>query len=594
MKIQAVKYVLSKERQELIQTFVPSDRVQDIENMRNGILPIVYLICLEDIEALEKFTDSIVRLGKKNAHKGLAHYLLGRKKMPVIDGNYTRSAQVKRSIKSLLTRAEKQSDLNVFFIGMENVIFTELWNRAKPESDVEAGKSVPLTSPVFDPGNLKDSSPPRSLTQQHETFKPFNRGQPLQDPEIMTSWLLNELGSQCEVPMELARRFVGNSKEALLVRQLVISASRSETPVLIMGETGTGKEVVARQIHNYSVRKNRKFIPVNCGAIPGELFESELFGHEKGAFSGAVNSKKGLWEIAGNGTLFLDEIGDLDPNHQVKILRSLESSTIRRVGSDSEIRTTPRVLAATNRDLFSMVQAGKFREDLYYRLRGFFIHTPALRDHPDDIPALVQLFWGQVSQGADPLPDSIIRVLKSAKWPGNARELKMVLNNLRTLFGFNNLREDHIHAIFLIEGRSFSAGTQSPISENELTLHRAECLRHLKRVYETVHAMDHCLRRVIHHESEKDDVSETPLDSFRFRFQELKILADHPLKFHSEHAFSSVYGLKGKITYLSGLIQNDHDQARHYWKMEVEQAFRSVMQTLFKEIEQVMGIHVND
>lgn len=160
--------------------------------------------------------------------------------------------------------------------------------------------------------------------------------------------------------------------------------------MLILGDTGTGKELVARAIHDHSARRAKRFMLVNCGAIPYDLLESELFGHVKGAFTDATYDKPGLWELADKGTLFLDEIGDLHPNHQVKILRALEDKKIRPIGGTKEIEVDARIIAATNRDLFSMVQARQFREDLYYRLCPFPIYTPTLPDHPEDIPTITQ------------------------------------------------------------------------------------------------------------------------------------------------------------------------------------------------------------
>ncbi len=151
------------------------------------------------------------------------------------------------------------------------------------------------------------------------------------------------------------------------MRQLILHAAQTDVPVLIVGDTGTGKEIVARQIHEYSDRKKMgAFVAVNCGAIPHNLLESELFGHEKGAFTGSIKQKKGLWESVGKGTIFLDEIGDLSLDHQVKILRALQEGTIRRLGGIAEIKVNARVIAATNRDLYSMVQTGQFREDLFF------------------------------------------------------------------------------------------------------------------------------------------------------------------------------------------------------------------------------------
>ena len=195
-----------------------------------------------------------------------------------------------------------------------------------------------------------------------------------------------------------------------------------------MGDTGTGKEIVARSIYENSERRRHDFVTVNCGAIPRDLLENELYGHVKGAYTDAKEDKSGLWEAAGEGVLFLDEIGDLQPEHQAKVLRALEDAEIRKLGATKGTKVKARIIAATNRDLHAMVQTGQFREDLYYRLRGFLIRTPALREHPDDIPLLAQHFWQKINHGKRKiLPPEILTELKSCRWPGNARELKMML-----------------------------------------------------------------------------------------------------------------------------------------------------------------------
>jgi DNA-binding NtrC family response regulator len=213
----------------------------------------------------------------------------------------------------------------------------------------------------------------------------------------------------------------------------------SKSRVLITGESGTGKELVARAVHRMSPRKDGPFILLNCAAIPTELIESELFGYERGAFTGAQNRKKGLFELADGGSLFLDEIGDMSASAQAKVLRALQSGRISRVGSESSISVDVRVLAATNKDLESEVAKGNFREDLYYRLNVVRIHSPALRERTDDIPLLVQVFLreccrdnGIKEKPADP---EVIEALKRRPWPGNVRELKNAVERMLILSG---------------------------------------------------------------------------------------------------------------------------------------------------------------
>jgi len=221
---------------------------------------------------------------------------------------------------------------------------------------------------------------------------------------------------------------IGKSPKMKEVYQLLEQASGLDITVLLNGETGTGKELAARAIHYHSARKERRFVPVNCGALPSELVESELFGHAKGAFTGAVGMKRGLFEEAEGGTIFLDEIGDLPLPMQVKLNRALQEREIRRIGDTSSIKTNVRVITATHRDLKAEVAAGRFREDLYYRLNVFPVVLPALRDRREDIPLLAAHFLekharvlGRAIKGFEA---DAVRALTGYPWPGNVRELE--------------------------------------------------------------------------------------------------------------------------------------------------------------------------
>lgn len=238
----------------------------------------------------------------------------------------------------------------------------------------------------------------------------------------------------------LLRRQVGNQRppEGMVGRSAAISevyeiiqrVAPTATTILVQGETGTGKELVARAIHKMSGRSGA-FVPVNCGSISPELLESELFGHVKGAYTGAHGAREGLFSYAHEGTLFLDEIGEMPPAMQAKLLRVLEQNVVRPVGSDRELPVNARVIAATNRQLFSDVEQGRFRRDLFYRLNVLTINVPALRDRREDIPELTQYFSEGLAgaMGAPPIPLShqeIVR-LQQYPWPGNVRELKNVI-----------------------------------------------------------------------------------------------------------------------------------------------------------------------
>ncbi len=223
-------------------------------------------------------------------------------------------------------------------------------------------------------------------------------------------------------------RILGESPRIEELRRILDRAAPSEAQVLITGENGTGKELVARQIHARSRRRRGPFVPVNCAAIPGELIESELFGHERGAFTGAHTARKGCFELAHGGTLFLDEVGDMAADAQAKLLRALQDQVITRIGGQKSIQVDVRVVAATNQDLTKGVEEGSFREDLFYRLRVVPIHVPALRERASDAPMLAQHFLHEACKrnGTEPriLAADAQEWLRRSPWPGNVRELR--------------------------------------------------------------------------------------------------------------------------------------------------------------------------
>jgi len=228
----------------------------------------------------------------------------------------------------------------------------------------------------------------------------------------------------------------GSSQAVQALRRLIDQVAAFDTTVLVLGESGTGKEVVARAIHQQSPRRDGPFVAINCGAIPPDLLESELFGHEKGAFTGALSARKGRFEMAEGGTLLLDEIGDMSLPMQVKLLRVLQERTFERVGGGQTIRCNVRVIAATHRNLESRIGEGLFREDLFYRLNVFPIEMPSLRDRVDDLPVLVQTIAAQLARtgrGEVRFADEALQALRGYEWPGNVRELTNLVERLAVL-----------------------------------------------------------------------------------------------------------------------------------------------------------------
>jgi len=243
-------------------------------------------------------------------------------------------------------------------------------------------------------------------------------------------------------------RLLGQSKPMQQLRQMIAKVARSQAPVHICGDSGTGKELVARLIHDTGPRHDGPFVPVNCGAIPSELMESELFGHKKGSFTGAVADKEGLIRSAEGGTLFLDEVADLPLHMQVKLLRVIQEKSIRPVGETREMPVDVRVLSATHRKLDELVKAGKFREDLYYRINVIELRVPALRERLDDVPPLVDMLLdriaGQIGVTRPQVSDEAMDKLLSYSYPGNVRELENILERAVTLCSEDRIEPEDI------------------------------------------------------------------------------------------------------------------------------------------------------
>ncbi len=266
-------------------------------------------------------------------------------------------------------------------------------------------------------------------------LKPFDNDALLR--AVQRAVALTRLGRENSRLREAARvddassGLLGTSAALQSVRQLVAQVAPSDATVLLTGETGTGKEVVARAIHSQSPRAGQPFVPVHCAALAESVLESELFGHERGAFTGAVAAKRGRFELASGGTLFLDEIGEISEAVQVKLLRALESRVFERVGGEESLETDARFVAATNREVESEVRAGRFREDLYYRLNVVRIHLPPLREHREDIPLLAREFLARYAvrlhRPEVRLTEGALERLVEYDWPGNVRELQNVI-----------------------------------------------------------------------------------------------------------------------------------------------------------------------
>jgi DNA-binding NtrC family response regulator len=565
MKINFVVYQSGSHDSFPIRTSLGIERPQDLEAEKNRYrLPAVFLVDVIHLAKFREMTDVVIDKEKKNIHKGLANYLtnLRGEKIPLIEAVYTKSGRLEQGVQKLLERAVNLGERKLYIVGVTRQLFDDIWKQIGDR----AGKTWNRQGAA-----MKDLSPQTKRKRSN-------------------SWLLNELGQGSRVTDELRARYLGDSEDADVVRQMVMLASDNRDPVLILGGTGTGKEIVARQIHQNCGSIDGPFIPVNCGAIPDNLLESELFGYKKGAFTNADTDKDGLWVMADCGTLFLDEIGDLSLASQVKILRALTDGSIRALGATDETEVNARIIAATNRDLFGMAQSGEFREDLYYRLRSFCIRTPSLGDNKDDIPPIAQTLWSRITQGkSEPLPPDILAGLKNQPWRGNVRELKMVLTVLNNLFAGRKLGLEHLKGVFNIEGRADRLD-EVPITEKDLILEKAKCLRHLRRAHEIVHACQVAVQDFIKIKASDKQKFDTTRRSLKFSYHELLRFTDFgPAFFPSEETFVAVGKIKDKMTWLTTRLKKNPREVKEFWDVDLATAFKDVQTVLFKGIEKLLS-----
>ncbi len=344
-------------------------------------------------------------------------------------------------VEEALVELEQADSVDVLFIGAKNNTF--------PDSKVLGQLHALIKNlPVFvlhnkDTATADNAEEGANILGVISTpFKYSNLYAALQKAEVYKQSMA---GAGVRRPVELFRSMVGSSRKIKVVRQLMEQVAGSGATVLILGESGTGKEVIARNIHYYSKRRDKPFVPINCGAIPPDLLESELFGHEKGAFTGAISARQGRFEMAEGGTLFLDEIGDMPLAMQVKLLRVLQERCFERVGSTKTIKTDVRIIAATHRQLEELITEGSFREDLYYRLNVFPIESPPLKDRVEDIPLLINELISRIEhekRGSVRLSTGAVMALCQFAWPGNVRELANLIERLAILHPFG-LVEPH-------------------------------------------------------------------------------------------------------------------------------------------------------
>lgn len=495
----------------------------------------VYLVTSSTLDVLRRrFRDIFNDRGTKHERRALSAILLKQPRVPFAQAQFSNLASLRKSVRTLLVNAGECGERKAYVVGVPAARFQEVAARS-------------------------GAVPARDSTESD-----FDTDAALFEP--------------VDVPRALEDQVIGESREMHIVRQWIVRAAGHDEPVLILGETGTGKEVVARAIHAFSAKRgSRHFQPVNCGAIPDQLFESEVFGYAPHSFTGAhPRGSVGMWRHAKGGTIFLDEIADLATQHQVKLLRALQEHTIRPVGSVEEIDVDARVVAATNKDLPSMVELGEFREDLYYRIGSMFITLPPLRDRPEDVAPLAAFFWKDVAPQRQPLSTDVIQELRQYRWRGNARELRYVLANLHTTFPKAALTVDHVRAIVRVRAPHKTTSNGDGV---EQTLRHVEYLRHLRRARAAIEACRRLVRMVTHREL-KPDARTRLLAEIGGCLTELQMVGTRPERFDSVSTFEAAYRLAGGLAaFQTLLLRGDGDAvrfARHDLKDEAAAAAASV------------------
>ncbi len=517
----------------------------------------VLLVRIEEIEHYLQDPSYTQDRGDKHKSISLSDLLLKNDKVPVIRGSHTSAGQLRRSCRVLLENAREIGESNTYILAIQDALFDEMW-----ESLNEKGKKT-------DKGVMA------------------LRGLRPEDPDFAK--IVLSLLPYCDIPEKLEKTYVGHSYNAKLVRHQIVSASKHDFNVLLLGDTGTGKEVAAHAIHENSDRKNQSFVTINCGTIPAELFEAELFGYKKGAFTGAVVDKEGLWLTANNGTLFLDEIGDLSLYHQVKILRVLEDGIIRPLGTTQTHKVNARVLAATNKNLQRKIESGEFREDLYFRLITFQIHTPPIRNHPEDIPEIANFFWQQITGLSNArLPQDILNELKIYLWPGNGREMRAVLTELFCIYEGMKIGVDQLRTVFSLQGRTLP-DLRHQTARHQLDQHQADCYRHLHRVIEVCRAIKVTLRPIILGETLDSETRQTVNEGVRNLIAELEIQCLSPLLFNSKETFDKVshinYLFRGILPYLASNVK----KAKLYWEEKIAKKYAATEKAIFSEVKNLIS-----
>ncbi len=535
MNLVCSKYTLDYEltsKGQLVVAFqsIPYDSPAKLLDSLKSKEPAVYAIPQSEIHKLTVYENIINFQGKKNRDKELFRILISTNLIPLLIGVYKSKGKLESSVRAFLRRwntikPEKANKNNAFILGTDENLLIQIMK----EQDTDHPLLEKLHNIIYKLAALKKESSKRVVNASPKAE-------------------------------ELKNVLLGSSEAMDFVRDRIIQSGRHSRNILLLGETGTGKSMVARLIHNYSSRKNQPFVTFACGSVTGTLFEAELYGHVKNTFTNAISDRKGLWQQAGEGTLFFDEIGDLPLYQQAKILVAIGRKVIRPVGSDEEIPVNARLIFATNRDLFAMVKKGSFREDLYWRIRELPVVMPPLKKQKDAIKDIAVKLWENIAREPedDPLSDQILDQLERVNWTGNVRALKAVLNglyywnidkhtkdiqDLNIVLGQLQLKTDETCSLCTPE-----------LSGNTVDMNQVRCMRHLKNTEEWLLACTKLFEPFVMKLTNADDLENLEPIVLTHRLEEGKKQIAEPFLFGNKELFMRVHNLQGKLVYFHNLI----------------------------------------
>lgn len=519
--------------------FIPAEEIQ---------LPALYVL---DHPALELLVENNSKLLEDRGargpadHRTLARYFLNRPTPVALRSSFVKPGALESSVNKFLQKAKDTGENNLYFLSTTEKIFSRL------------SEDTPLVGV---------------------------------SPLPIIERMLKRIPDQ-NMPSHLATEILGKSPQIRLNRKLVTLAARINEPqensILILGETGTGKGLIARQIHEIRYPQgNHPFVAVNCAAIPDHLLEAELFGAVRGAATG-VTARPGKWKEARSGTIFLDEIGDLPSRLQAKILHVLQDLRFTPVGGTKkeEEQATAGVIAATNRNLLRMIERGTFREDLFYRLNKFLIRTYPLRETPEDVEVLINHFWQYKDRELDP---TVIEELCTYRWPGNVRELKSVLNGLAEYYSHPRITIEDLRDYWEFLG--YLGPDASVRRKSRADSRHLAILRQLHQTKEIVGSCQNAYYSAFRKRKNKTTL-EALHSSLAFHLAKMYDLCATPELFGNEGVYHKMQDLLAHLHHLGSEIapQRDKDATRAFWKESLASRLSAMMKIVQKEIDKVLG-----